>query len=310
MCLNRKLKKVLRNPGIILDNLFMKLPTKWINDEYYIRIRYKLRMNKSLNLYKPVTFNEKLQWLKLYDRNTSYTKMVDKYEVRKYIAEQIGEEYLIPLIGVYENFDEINFDELPEQFVLKCTHDSGGVVICKDKNKLDKVETREKINKSLRRNYYNLWREWPYKNIKPKIICEKYMIDESSNDLKDYKFMCFNGQVKLLFVCVDRNDNLGLKINFYDNDWNLLDLKKKDVPNIDKQIEKPKMFEQMINLAERLSKDIPFIRVDFYEINGRLYFGELTFYPDAGMMFLEPHTVDSLLGSWINLLENKLLDKN
>ncbi|NOH16235.1 glycosyl transferase [Clostridium cochlearium] len=272
-----------------------------VSDKSFIKKRFREVFGRDINLQNPQTFNEKLQWLKLYNRNPLYTQLVDKYEVRKYIAKTIGEEYLIPLLGVYDNFDEIDFSKLSNQFVLKCTHDSGGLVICKDKNKLDIEAARKKIKKSLKRNYYYHGREWPYKNVKPRIICEKYMVDESDTELKDYKFMCFNGEVKCIFVCLNRNSVNGLNINIYDPSWNLMPFGRPNHLNSNTTILKPKNFYKMVQFAEKLSRDIPFVRVDFYETNGRLYFGELTFYPGAGFEEFNPESYDYLLGSWIRL---------
>ena len=247
-----------------------------ISDKTYLKLDYRRRINKKLNLKNPQTFNEKLQWLKLYDRNPEYTKMVDKYEAKKYVSDMIGEEYIIPTIGIYDKFEDINFDELPNEFVIKCTHDSGGLVVCKDKEKLNLEEARIKINKSLKRNYYYSGREWPYKNIKPRIIIEKYMVDESGTELKDYKFFCFNGEPKMLFIATDRPDNT--KFNFYDIEFNKLPFKQ-HYPNFDKKIEKPKSFKQMIELAKKLSKNIPHVRVDFYDVNGKIYFRRINIFP-------------------------------
>ncbi|EEK76122.1 ATP-grasp fold amidoligase family protein [Bacillus cereus] len=271
-----------------------------LSDSLYLKIRFWIKMDYKLNLKYPTTFNEKLQFLKLHDRNPKYTKMVDKYEVREYIEEILGEEYLIPIIGVYDRFEDIDFEELPDQFVLKCTHDSGGLVICKDKSQLDITRAKNKINKCLETNYYYRGREFPYKNVRPRIICEEYMVDESGTELKDYKFMCFNGEVKSVFVCLNRNSSKGLNIDFYDPDWNLLPFTRQ-YPNSGISVPKPKSFDQMIVCAEKLSKDIPFIRVDFYEINGKMYFGELTLYPASGFSAFKPEKYDSLLGSWIQL---------
>ncbi len=192
----KKLIKAIKNPKLIVFYILNFKIFRLIPDELYLKIYYWLRINKKLNLDNPKTFNEKLQWLKLYDRNPAYVNLVDKYEVRKYIAEVIGKEYLIPLIGVWDKFEDINFSKLPNQFVLKCTHDSGGIVICTDKSKLEFEVARKKINNSLNRNYFYHAREWPYKDIKPRIICEEYMVNGSGKELKDYKFMCFNGEVK------------------------------------------------------------------------------------------------------------------
>lgn len=287
--------------NILYKLMFDKL-LKIIPDSFYLQLVYYIKMGKRLNITNPKSFNEKIQWLKLYDRRLEYTKMVDKYEVRKYISEIIGEQYLIPLLGVYNNFEEIDFSKLPNKFVLKCTHDSGGLVICKDKNKFDIEKAKMKINNCLKRNYYFQWREWPYKNIKPRIICEKYMVDESGIELKDYKFMCFNGQVKCLFVCLNRNSSNGLNVDFYDMDWNPMPFER-HYSSSGTTIPKPKNFDMMVEFAKKLSKNIPFVRVDFYETNGQLYFGELTFYPGSGYEEFKPESYDYLLGSWISCLK-------
>ena len=301
---NSKIDKIFKEPHLILSYLIRKKIFMWLPDKYYLKILYYGRMRKKLNLNNPKTFNEKLQWLKLYDRNPQYTELSDKFEVRKFISANIGDEYLIPLLGVWKNFDDINFEALPNQFVLKCTHDSGGIVICKDKSSLDYEKAKEKINKSLMRNYYYYAREWPYKNIKPRIICEKYMEDESSVELKDYKFMCFNGEVKCSFVCLNRNSKKGLNVDFYDMDWNPMPFTR-HYPNSGTILPKPKNFDKMVEFATKLSKGIPFVRVDFYETNGKLYFGEMTFYPGSGFEEFTPESYDYLLGSWIELPNKK-----
>jgi len=270
-------------------------------DKTYIQLRYFLTFHKFPNLREPKTFNEKLQWLKLYDRKPEYTQMVDKYEAKKYVAERIGEKYIIPTYGVWDSFDEIDFDSLPNQFVLKCTHDCGGIVICKDKAKLDLQETRKKLEKCLKRNYYWQDREWPYKNVKPRIIAEKYMEDSMSHSLPDYKFFCYDGEVKALFIATERQ-TLGTetKFDFFDSDFNHLDCRNGH-PNAQVVPEKPKSFNEMKRLARKLSKGIPHVRVDFYEIDGRPYFGELTFFHWSGMVPFEPAEWDLIFGSWIKL---------
>ncbi|PEZ33663.1 glycosyl transferase [Bacillus thuringiensis] len=271
-----------------------------IPDAKYLQLKYKLIMGRKLNLKNPKTFNEKLQWLKLNDRRPEYTMLVDKYEVRQYIKETIGEEYLIPLLGVYNNFDEIDFDVLPNKFVLKPNHTSGDVFICRDKSKINYRELKSEVDKWLQREYYWLHREWPYKNVKPKIVCEKYMVDESGIDLKDYKFMSFNGEVRCSFVGLNRQSETGLNIDFYDLEWEIMPFERR-YPNSGIKLEKPKNYEKMIKLSELLSREIPFVRVDFYEINGKMYFGELTFYPGSGFEEFTPESYDELLGSWIDL---------
>lgn len=278
----------------------------FLPDKIYLSLLFKAKMGTEIDWNDPKTFNEKLQWLKLFDRNPLYATLADKYKVREYISKKIGEEYLIPLIGVWDKFEDIDFQTLPSQFVLKCTHDSGGIVICKDKKKLDIEAAGKKIDKSLKNNYFYHAREWPYKNIEPRIICEKYMVDESGFDLKDYKLMCFNGKVKCTFVCSNRNSGGGMNIDIFDNNWALMPFGRPGHPNSANLIAKPKNFDQMLKIAEALSKDMPFLRVDFYEINDKLYFGELTFYPASGFGKFSPESFDNLLGDWIELPKQQL----
>ena len=274
---------------------------KKIKDEKYLKLKYYALLGKKLNLRKPKTFNEKLQWLKLYDRKPEYTMMVDKYAVRQYIAGTIGEEYLIPLLGVWDDPDEIDFDALPDQFVLKCNHNSGlGMCICKDKSKLDIPKVKAELRKGLDQDYYLTGREWPYKNVPRKIIAEKFMTDFKYNQLVDYKLMCFNGKVYCTFTCTDRHLKDGLKVTFFDNSWKKLPFER-HYPSETKEIQPPVQFEQMKKLAEILAKDIPFVRVDFYEIDGKIYFGELTFFPGSGMEEFTPDEWDYKIGSWLVL---------
>lgn len=270
-----------------------------MNDRKYLERQYKIYMEYPLNLDNPQKYNEKIQWLKLNDRNPKYTIMVDKYEVKKYIADMIGEKYIIPTIGVWDSFKKIDFDSLPGQFVLKCTHDSGSVVICKNKEEFNYKYAKKKLNKGLRNNLFWWGREWPYKNVPRKIIAEQFLEDETG-DLADYKFMCFDGEVKCSFVCSDRFSDNGLHVTFFDRDWNVMPFER-HYPSVKEGLPKPQNYEKMIKLAEILSKDIPFVRVDFYEVNGQIYFGELTFYPGSGMEEFTPEEWDYTLGSWINL---------
>src|SRR5699024_1618333 len=271
---------------------------KWLPDDIYLKAIYRARMHKKLNLKNPITFNEKLQWLKINDRKPEYTQMVDKYEVRKYIEAQIGEEYLIPLLGVYDTFEEIDFDKLPNQFVLKCTHDSGGLVICKDKSTLNVEEAKEKINKSMNRNYYYNLREWPYKNVKPRIVCEKYMVDESGYELKDYKLFCFDGAPKAMFVATNRG--VDTRFDFFDTDFNHMPVEQ-EYKNATTKIKRPKSLDEMIKLSKVLSKGLRHIRVDFYDINGKIYFGELTFYHFSGLKKFVLNKYDEVFGNWLKL---------
>lgn len=269
------------------------------NDTLYIRLIYLAKRFRFLNIKNPVLFNEKLQWLKLNCQHEEYTQLVDKYEVKKYVSKKIGESFVIPTYGVWDKFDEINFSKLPDQFVLKCTHDSGGLVICKDKNKLDLERARRKIEKSLSRNYFILGREYPYKNVKPRIIAEKYMADESGWQLKDYKVFCFNGEPK--FVEVDYDRYVGHKLNVYDLNWNFVDFYMTSPNDKSVKIEKPNKLEKMIELAKELAKGSIFVRVDFYSINEQLFFGELTFHPGTGLIDFHPEEYDRILGDMLTL---------
>lgn len=295
----KKIIKYLIYPKGILIFLASKNWIK-IEDKKFLEEQFRFKMKYRLNLEHPKTFNEKLQWLKLYDRKDIYTKMVDKYEVKKYVASIIGEEYIIPTLGVYNKFEDINFSQLPNQFVIKCTHDSGGIVICKNKETFNFKQAKKKLEKNLKQNFYYKAREWPYKNVKPRIIVEKYIEDVNNKDLKDYKLMCFNGKVKCSFVCLERNSKSGLKIDFYDENWNKMNFSR-HYKNSNQETKKPNNYEKMVEFSERLSKGTKFLRVDFYEIKDQLYFGELTFYPGAGYEEFTPFEYDEILGNWIDL---------
>lgn len=271
-------------------------------DKLYLGIQYKKRIGRKLNLDNPKSFNEKLQWLKLYDRNCDYVKLVDKYLVKEYLSRKIGEKYVIPTIGVWDCVDQIDFDALPNQFVLKCTHDSGGVIVCKDKRTFDVDKAKKTLKKSLRRDYFYHGREWPYKKVKRRVIAEQYMVDDSGYELKDYKLMCFNGQVKCSFTCSNRTCKGGLYVNFYDKNWIPMPFER-HYPKNPKEIDKPISYDKMVELAEVLSKGIPFVRIDFYEIEGNPYVGELTFYPGSGFEEFIPEEWDDILGDWIDLTE-------
>ena len=284
----------------IVNGLARRHLLDFLTDKAYLKFMYRVRMGKKLNLKNPQTFNEKLQWLKLYDRKPEYTVMVDKEAVKQYVADKIGAEYIIPTLGVYNNFDEIDFDKLPNQFVLKSTHDSGGVIICKEKSTLDKIMAKEKIERSLKTNYFWRGREWPYKNLKPRIIAEKYMVDESGYELKDYKFFCFDGVPKFLLVAKDREKGKEAKYDYFDENFNHLPFTKGH-PSSEPPYFKPDGFEEMKELAEKLSKDIPHVRVDLYNINGKIYFGELTFYPASGFGGFQPEEWDHKIGEWLKL---------
>ncbi len=272
-------------------------------DEEYLKRTFKICLGKELDLNNPQTFNEKLQWLKLYNRRPEYTMMVDKYKVRDYIAKKLGDEYLIPLLGVWDDPDEINFDALPNQFVLKCNHNSGlGMCICKDKSKLDIQQVKEELRKGLAQDYYLTGREWPYKNVPRKIICEKYMVDESGTELKDYKLLCFNGEPKLIEIHRGRFGEHTQ--DFYDaKTWERLDIQQPNMPMAAHAMSKPAFADEMVALSRELAQDIPHVRVDWYFAENRLYFGELTFFDGSGFDSFVDVNDDLLLGSYITLPE-------
>lgn len=301
-----KLIKVIRNPRRIIIYLFDLNIFFWLPDKLYLQILYKIRTKMKLNLQNPKTYNEKLQWLKLYDHNPIYKKLVDKYEVRRYVTDTIGESYLIPLLGVWKSFDEIEFNKLPNQFVLKCTHDSGSVIICKDKDTLNVKKTKKKLNKCMNRDYFYLGREWPYKNIKPRIIAEEYMVDESGTQLKDYKIFCFHGKPKMIEVDFDRFT--GHKRNLYDTDWNYLDVEIKYPTHPEIKIAKPKELNTMLMLAEKLASVYPHVRVDFYTFDNSIYFSEITFFHASGMGKITPQQFAEEMGAWININQVKQVD--
>ena len=283
-----------------INSLSFRGLLNWMPDAILLKVLFRLRVGYRLDLKNPKKFNEKIQWLKLFNRNPLYTTLVDKYAVKQCIADKIGEQYIIPTLGVWNKFDEIDFDKLPNQFVLKCTHDSGSYIICKDKTKFDVDSARKKLSSALKRNYYFAGREWPYKNVSPRIIAEKY-IEDRNGAFVDYKFSCFNGNVDCVMVCLDRHIN-DVKFYFFDKNWNLkrLNVRGKNAPE-GFTIPKPSCMDEMFEIAAKLSKDIPFVRVDLFECDGKVYFGEMTFYPDSGFdANLLPET-DDYFGSLIDL---------
>ena len=287
------------NGGWLHDFFFYYL----IPDRWEIKYRFKKKLGYKCSLRNPQTFNEKIQWLKLNDRKPLYPKLTDKLLVKEFVAKELGEEYVIPtLAGGFSHFDDIPFEDLPNQFVLKCNHDSSSTVICKDKKTFDFELARQKIEKALRRNYYHSnGKQWSYKDIAPRVFVEKYM-DEGTGELRDYKFMMFNGECKSIFFFVDRFPKNGLKMNCYDSSWNLLPFTRGN-PNTNYEVPKPKELELMLDVAHRLAAlvDNPFVRVDLYDIRGKVYFGEYTFYPGGGYDAFEPQEWDLTFGNWIDL---------
>lgn len=299
----KKICKIAKNPQMIISRLMNLKMFNNYPDDKFLETKFWLRTGKKLDFKKPMTFNEKLQWLKLYDRNPEYTQLVDKLEVRKYIEKTIGKEYLIPLLGEWDKFEDIDFNLLPDQFVLKCTHDSGGLIVCENKGALNLKRAKKKINRSLKRNFYYHGREWPYKNVKPRIICEKFMVDESGIELKDYKIFCFLGEPKI--IQVDYNRFEGHKRNLYDVDWNYVSSSIKHPTDPARLIEKPEKLEEMLQLARMLSKEYYHVRVDFYSIKDKIYFGEMTFYHGSGYEKFEPEEFGYKMGSWLQLPTDK-----
>lgn len=287
---------------------------KFYSDEKFLKKLFRLRMGYELNLDNPQTFSEKLQWLKLYNRKPEYTQMVDKYEAKKYVASIIGKEYIIPTLGVWDRVEDIDWKELPNQFVLKCTHDSGGLVICKDKSTFDIKKAVEKLKKSMKRDYFYYNREWPYKNVKKRIIAEKFIKVQGHQDIPDYKFFCFNGEPKYCQVIRDRNTNE--TIDFYDMEWNHMPFiglvpvvkngKISVTENGKTSVAKPSHLDNMIAVCKKLAKNIPFSRIDLYVVEDREFFGEITFYPMSGMGEFHPQEWNYKFGEWIKLPDSKI----
>lgn len=298
-----KIKKVveyiLHDRAQLFDTLVVKLGFLF-SDKLYLSLRYRLKMGKWINWKNPVTYNEKLQWLKIYNRREGYTKLVDKYDVKEHVRKLIGDEYVIPTLAVWDNVDDIDFNQLPDQFVLKTTHSGGntGVVICRDKNSFDMEAAKLKLSKSLKHDIYTSFREWPYKNVRPRIIAEKFISDNIHSDLIDYKFYCFDGVPKVLVVATGRNVNLCF--DYYDMDFNHLPFRQGG-PNSSCHIEKPRDMDKMIKLAEELSKGMPHVRIDMFNVNSRIYFGEYTFFDSSGMAEFDPEEWDYNFGQFIKL---------
>ena len=273
-----------------------------LNDKTYLSLQYKNLLGVKPNLNNPKTFNEKLNWLKLYDRKDEYTVMVDKYLAKEWVANKIGSSYIIPTLAIYDSFEDIDFKKLPNNFVIKCTHDSGGNVVCRDKSKLNIDVARKKINKTLKKNFYYMAREWPYKNVSKKIIVEQFMEDENQkNGLIDYKFYCFNGDPKFLYVSEGLEDHSTAKISFLNLDFTFAEFQREDYVHFKDLPKKPQNYDKMVEIAKKLSKNIPFVRVDLYEINNKIYFSELTFSPCGGFMKFTPVEYDLIVGELLDI---------
>lgn len=299
----KRVIKALTHPRDLLVFLISRFKLgQSLSDERYLRLIYRIMFGKKLNLNHPETYNEKLQWLKLNDRNPLYPSLVDKITAKDYIRDIIGKEFIIPTLAVFQNLNEIDLDKLPEQFVLKTNHSGGntGVVICRDKKTFDLEAAKKKLRISLNSDMFSSTREWPYTQIKPTVFAEQLITDESSsNDLKDYKFFCFDGIVKALFVGSERSSG-DVKFDFFDAEFKHLDLVQTH-PMSGQVLGKPKNFEKMKEIAEALSKGIPHVRVDLYNVSGKIYFGELTFYHHGGFQPFHPESWDRLWGKWLKL---------
>ena len=270
-----------------------------IPDDVYIKLEYLFETGRVLKLAPPTSYNEKLQWLKLHDIHPEYTEFVDKYSAKEYVAKVVGDKYIIPTLGVWDTFEEIDFIKLPNRFVLKTTNDSGGVFIVNDKNTMDINRAKEVIKRSFNRNYFYVHREYPYKNVCPRIIAEQFMVDESGSELKDYKIFCFDGVPKLIQVDYDRFTKH--KRNLYDIEWKRLPFTLKFPTDWNREIPKPEGLKEMLDVASKLSKGMKHVRVDLYHINGKVYFGELTFFHGSGHEKFSPREWDYKLGEWLKI---------
>lgn len=272
---------------------------KGMDDRKYLQKLYYAKMGRVLNLNEPSTFNEKMQWLKLNDRKPIYTQMVDKYEVKKFVGERIGYEHVIPSLGIYKRYDDIDFSRLPGRFVLKCTHDSGGLIIVRDKRKMDHAAAKKKLERSLKRNYFYYGREWPYKDVQPRILAEKYVEDAAMAELNVYKIFCFAGKPELIQV-IQGDKTSHESIDYFDTGWRMMDLRQ-NFPNSLSHLKRPNNLEEMLSLAEKLSGGHPFLRIDFYSVEEKVFFSEFTFYSDSGMAEFNPEDWDERLGRLIVL---------
>lgn len=305
--LKNKLLNVCNHPHLILVHLLDAFSWMITSDELFLKWMFRLRQGYPLNLVSPKTYSEKIQWLKLYNRKPEYTTLVDKVKVKDWVAGKIGSEYIIPTLGVYKKAEDIDFNELPDQFVLKCNHNSGeGMFICKDKSSMDETAVRNNLNKGLAENLYMKYREWPYKNVERRIIAEKYMKDSITPTLNDYKIMCFDGKVKLIELHQGRFTEKHTQ-DFYDRDWNKTSIAQGSYGETSKEVvDRPALLDKMIELSEILATDIPHVRVDWYIVDGKLYFGEMTLFDGAGLDPWDRYEDDLLMGSWLTLPEKTI----
>lgn len=298
-----KIRTFIENPQYFITSPAAKGWLNWVPDSLYLKVLYRVIMGRKLNLKNPKEYNEKLQWLKLNDRKPEYSTMVDKYEVRGYIEDLLGDKYLIPCLGIYDSVDDIDIDALPDRFVLKCTHDSGSVEICKDKSSFDIEGARHRLSQAMKRNYYATYREWPYKYVKPRIIAEGYL-EGDGGDLKDYKVMCFNGEAKIIEV--HENRFVEGKVHtqtFYDREWNIVPLTQVETVTVDRPSERPRQLEEILRLSELIAKNMYHARIDWYIEGDKIYFGEITFFDGSGFESFSTPEMERMLGDMIKLPE-------
>lgn len=298
-----KIRTFIENPQYFITSPASKGWLNWVPDSLYLKVLYRVIMGRKLNLRNPKEYNEKLQWLKLNDRKPEYATMVDKYEVRGYIEDLLGDKYLIPCLGIYDSVDDIDIDALPDRFVLKCTHDSGSVEICKDKSSFDIEGARHRLSQAMKRNYYATYREWPYKYVKPRIIAEGYL-EGDGGDLKDYKVMCFNGEAKIIEV--HENRFVEGKVHtqtFYDREWNIVPLTQIETVTVDRPGERPRQLDEILRLSELIAKNMYHARIDWYIEGDKIYFGEITFFDGSGFESFSTPEMERMLGDMINLPE-------
>lgn len=299
MMICRKIRTVINRPSSVGVRI-LHLLSPFLNDSNYLKLLFPLEAGYPLNLEAPETFNEKLQWLKINYRSDFLHRYVDKYEAKNVIREKVGEQYVVKNLGIWDSFEKINFDVLPEKFVLKATHDQGSTIVCDDKSKLDLNKLKRFFTKRLRQNHFYLSREWPYKIIQPRILAEELLEDLKIKDLWDFKFYCFHGVPKIMYISMGRQEK-DVSLYYYDMDFNPLNISRPGFKEAEKILDKPKNWNLMIYLARKLSANLPHVRVDFYEVNGEVRVGELTFFQGGGMMPFYPKKWDYILGNWIDL---------
>ncbi|MBR3019131.1 MAG: glycosyl transferase [Clostridia bacterium] len=270
--------------------------TSWLSDEAFSKIAFKQMMGYELNLKNPSTFNEKLQWLKIYDHRPEYTDLVDKIKAKEIVGKKIGQEHIVPIYGAWKRAEEIDFDSLPDQFVLKCNHDQGSVILVPDKGAFDRASAVAELNKKLKRNNFYGTREFPYKNVPPRVFAEQYL----QSNITDYKFYCFNGEPRFLYCGMGLTTDHSLKIDFFDLDWNLMPFYRTDYGRLG-MVPRPDSLDEMIRIARILSAEVPFVRIDLFAVEGRVYFSEYTLYPAAGFMRFMPEKYDRIVGEWLEL---------